>query len=431
MKRVLVILVLFLFSAVSLFSDGSLWNYVGSNDLDGAVEAAERGDDPLDVLYLANLYLLKGDMLRYTTLNFDYYKDISNNHDLYATALKICEEYPFSYVYSFFGVLLWENNRKSESISFFEEALKLDGNNPFANNYYSMVFYDSDDRKYLEYALKAIDEKSDFSEAYNNASLAYYKLGMRQEAVTTLVEGIIQSSNPHPNSYYNLLYLIGEDGIAIKYRDGSHTLEANLAVNEEGLKQIHGILKPYPLKYKRMISTLVNLADYYEADYLLGLAEKEGMDLSGNYFRSQIAMLNSNYPLAQEMAYASFDETEDSQELYEMGNMLLNMNLIEESTRFYIKALEHLDPLNHLAGMQINCNLGTAYMRAEDFEKGIFYLEKGLEHNPFDTISLSNLGYNYKMKGDLEKSQIYFERALNSTNDEDHKAHIREIMNME
>lgn len=64
---------------------------------------------------------------------------------------------------------------------------------------------------------------------------------------------------------------------------------------------------------------------------------------------------------------------------------------------------------NHIESLS---NMSITYMLSKNYDKAIEVLLRAVSLNPKDGIVLMNLAHGYKMKGDKDKSIMYYEKAL-------------------
>ncbi len=433
MKKYIIISVLFTVVSVQAFCTDDFWTFIEKNELEKAKEYALKtsSDEEIYFLYLSVVYNLLGDLHKSSVARFDYYKNPYNNVKLTDLANDIYKEHnKESYVLSFLGIMLWENNYKDYAKKYLRESVESDNTNPYGNNYFSMIFYDRKNDQYLNYALQAIKFKSDYSEAYNNAAVAYMGLGQNDKAIETLKKCIENCPEPHINTYYNLLNLVGNDGISIKSRRDSWTIEGNSALGESDIMFVNELLVNYSNKYKQMIEVLIDRADYNEAYELIQLAKNQEMVICYDYYMAELSYLNNkDQDFIQYTSKLSISDELSYQDFYQVANIYYEMQLWEKAIEFYEVALKKLDDMDSLFGMRINANLGTTYLRFGEAELGLNYLLESLNYNPYDEIALTNIGYFYKQSGELEKAELYFNKALEYTTDEGTKNQIIELLN--
>lgn len=431
MKKVIIGFLILTCILFNIYSQDSFWVSIQNNSLHEAEKIAlERvKNDEIYHLYLSNIYSLLGDQDKFGIYRFNYDKNPNNNYDLNEIATEISNEYESSYIYSFLGILLWENNLRKNSEIYFKESIIMDENNPFGNNYYSMIFYGNENYiEYLKYALKAIELKEDYSEAYNNAAVAYNGLNKQDEAIQLLKQCIIKSEKPHINTYYNLLNSVGTDGISIKNRRGEYTVEGDSRLSDDNIIFIYDLLKNSTYKYEQMLDVLIDRADYSEAFELIELANERNINISKNYFLAELYYLNQNEKFF-EYTEKILDENLSFEKFYNIAGTYYAMGNFDKAVLFYKKSLSVLDTDNTLYGMRINVDLGSTYLNLGENEVGIRYLEKGLEYNKYDVIALANIGYYYKENNQIIKAKSYLEKALEYADDESFKSQINDLLN--
>jgi len=428
-----IILLLALALSLPVFSSENLWELIIDGSYDEAVSLSLSLKDSEDIynLHLSTLYNILGDLDRAAVYDFEFFK---NPHNTVQKAVNGAEEISSRYdqgnVLAFFGVQLWELGQKERALEYLEDALEKTPDNPFANNYYSMKFYFTGaGNEYLRYARKAIQLKDDYSEAYNNAAVACMMLDDYAMAAETLVECLAHSENPHRNTYYNLMSSLKEsEGISIKNRHGSYTLEGSLSFTGEGCEGLYSIVRDYPKKCEFLLIELLNQGNYSAFQTIFARAVEDNIEIDTVYLNFM-----SSYYYNDIEGACGFGEEYLGQEnpdinyLYDIGNFFSRYSP-GNAPRFYLKAIGMLPDYDSLGGMRYYSNLGTSYLRSEEYETGIGYLEKALDFNAWDTITLVNLGMAYAEIGDRERARDYLDRARDSTGDSEYLSQINELL---
>jgi len=427
MKKSIIIGILFLINLLTVFGENEFekifWNEIANNEFEKAISIIKPNQSKNEIykLYLSTAYNLLGDYEKSYQFQFEYYNNPNNSIDIVEKVKELSTEMKDPNIDTFLGVLLWENDYSNDSSRLLQKVIESDTKNPYAFNYYSMKFYAgflSNYDNYLKFALKALELKPDYSEAYNNAAVAYMEKNNKKKAAELLLTCIEKSDNPHPNTYYNLLSSLGESGVAIKYRRGSHTIEGNISLEETGLNDLHTMLKSFPSKYDKLLENMIYSAMYDEANYLLDLCIEDEVLVSFNYFNFGINYLLEKNEEAKKWANKYFEsKTESSDFIYNTANDLYRMGEFDLAIKFYKKSLSLVDKSLTFKLMQLNSNMGTCYLEMEDYETGLIYLQKALEFNPFDAISHINIGRTYMLLDNKTKAKEYLNKAIEYSRD--------------
>ena len=293
-----------------------------------------------------------------------------------------------------------------------------------------MKFYFSEDgSEYLKYSQKAIQLKKNYSEAYNNAAVAYMMLDDYTKAAETLVECLANCENPHRNTYYNLMSSLKEgDGISIKNRHGTYTIEGSLSFSDEGCEGLYSIVSDYPQKCEFLLIELLNQGNYSAYQNIYDRAITEGINIDAAYLNFMSSYYYNDIKKACEYGEKYLGQTElNIDYLYDIGNFFSRYSP-EDAPLFYKKAIEMRPAYDTLAGMRYFSNLGTSYLRAGNFQTGIEYLEKALAFNIWDTITLVNLGMAYSEIDNKDNAEDYLLRAKDSTTDPDYLNQINDLL---
>jgi tetratricopeptide (TPR) repeat protein len=101
--------------------------------------------------------------------------------------------------------------------------------------------------------------------------------------------------------------------------------------------------------------------------------------------------------------------------LMALGNVYVNADIIDQALINYLAAVPAFEENYDLAGMaNVYCNIGTCYLKREDFPEAISYMQKALKlrikvGSP-EALSISyyNLGLVYKGKRELDRAEELF-----------------------
>jgi tetratricopeptide (TPR) repeat protein len=405
----------------------SFWIDIKNGKFEDAIEFASGKDIPNSYnMIIGILYNLIGNTHRFQICKFNYEENNIGNDDI-ASVLQLAEnKYLSANIEMFIGVLYWESSKKELSIPYLEKALKLDPSNPYALNYFGMKFNENNNDKYLDYSLKAIKYKNDYSEAYNNAAVAYINLKKPDDAYKIMIECLQKSKNPHPNTYYNLINIVGESGISIKNRRDQYTIEGSTAISNEKLEELFNMIKDSLVLFNGLMDCFFKQAMYGEAQYFIKKAQEQKIDVPINYYYANIVFLTKNDKNYDEYAKLSIQsEKLDYLEYYNLGSNYYNLNNLQKTIELLTIALGKTPQYDSIYQMQIASDLGSAYVSNKNYDEGIRLIQLALKIAPDDAISLLNLGRAYLGKGDNNTALKYLNDAMKYSNSEELTNYIK------
>lgn len=95
-------------------------------------------------------------------------------------------------------------------------------------------------------------------------------------------------------------------------------------------------------------------------------------------------------------------------------NSLLSLSHLLNDSGFYVKAIEHYK--RYLAkdtkNVDVIVDMGVCFYQLGDYDSAIKAMESGIALNPKHQIAHFNLGIVNSAKGNISKSQEYFEKAI-------------------
>ena len=411
--------------AVSAF-----WQFVKTGDFQSAVASAstlEKNNNYNEVV--AVLYSMLQDQKSYQIYSFRYTAR-NNGEDFGAFLKQVARQNPSANANALVGVTYWEIGERDQAVDYLKKALALDSKNPYALNYLGMTWYQKDNTKYLEYSLAAIKGKPDLSEAYNNASAAYSALGDSKNAYQMLKNCLSNCRSPHPNTFYNLLNVVGDSGIGFKNRRDEYTIEATTFVPNGKLDELHALLKPNPQNYRKMLDACLREAMYGETQYFLNKIKADGIDVPINYYYAILVFLTKN-----DKDYDRFVKQSASREkltyedYYQFASNYFQLSDFKHAIEFYKKAQDNLDPADSIYEMQTASDMAAAYLSLKDYDTGIGLLRKALSVAPNDFVSLMNLGRAFRDKGDKKSARKYLQDAYDHADGDEGKAQAKRMLN--
>jgi tetratricopeptide (TPR) repeat protein len=402
------------FTQSAAFDSAKYWKSVKSGKFSEAIELAEKAPSPNSYILINGvLYSMLGDIHRFNVNQFRYSVANTEADNLEAVLNEVESTYSSGNAEATIGILYWENGERDKAIASLEKALKLDPKNAHALNYLGMQFYEKDNQKYLEYSQKALRQKKDYSEAYNNAAAALMSLGKAEEAYTTLLTCLKESKLPHPNTYHNLIGVAGKGGVAIKSRRGEYTIEEGNELSDQTLDELYDATKKRNELFCGIMDCFLQRAMYGEAQYFLEKAKAEKIKAPVNFYYANIVYMTNNDADYDGYAQQSIkDENLDYQQFYTLGTNYFNLGDMGTTIDLFKRAMSCAPAYDAIYQMQINSDLGSAYVSSKDYEQGISYINKALEIAPNDGISHLNLGRAYAGKGDSAKARANFQEAL-------------------
>jgi tetratricopeptide (TPR) repeat protein len=414
------------FAQSASFDAAKYWKSVKSGSFGEAIGIAEKDPAPnAYILINGVLYSMLGDIHHFNVNQFRYSVAGADADELEALLGEVENKYSSGNAEAVIGVLYWETGEREKAIPCLEKALKLDPKNAYALNYLGMQFYEKDNQKYLEYSQKALRQKKDYSEAYNNAAAALMGLGKAEDAYKILLTSLKETKLPHPNTYHNLIGVAGQGGMAIKSRRGEFTIEEGNELSDQTLDELYDATKKRAELFEGIMDCFLQRAMYGEAQYFLEKAKTEKIKAPINFYYANIVYMTNNDADYDEYAQAAIQgENLDYQKLYTLGTNYFGLNDMEDTIAAFKKSLECVPAYDAIYQMQINSDIGSAYVSSKDYDQGISYITKALAIAPNDGISHLNLGRAYAGKGDGAKARSSFQEALKYSPSEEFTAYV-------
>jgi tetratricopeptide (TPR) repeat protein len=418
------------FAQGASFDAAKYWSAVKSGKFSEAIGIAEKASAPnAYILINGVIYSMLGDIHRFNVSQFRYSVASLETDDLEAVLGEVEGKYSSANAEAVLGVLYWESGERDKAVACLEKALKLDSKNAYALNYLGMQFYEKDNQKYLEYSQKALRQKKDYSEAYNNAAAALMGLGKAEEAYKILLTSLKETKLPHPNTYHNLIGVAGKGGLAIKSRRGEYTIEEGNELSDQILDELYDATKKRRELFCGIMDCFLQRAMYGEAQYFLKKAKAEKLAAPVNFYYANVVYMTNNDGDYDGFAQESIrGEDLDYQELYTLGSNYFGLDDMGKTIDAFSRALACAPSYDVIYQMQINSDLGSAYVSSKEYDQGINYIAKALEIAPNDGISHLNLGRAYAGKGDGAKAKASFEDALKYSPSDEFTAYVNKLL---
>ncbi|GAA0730412.1 hypothetical protein GCM10009430_41640 [Aquimarina litoralis] len=216
-----------------------------------------------------------------------------------------------------------------------------------------------------------------------------------------------------------------------KSTDIAYSLYSNLDNNKykrekaQDLSSIYHNLKDYEAS-KRMDEKMLELSKLIKDS--LGLA-KSYANLGIYYRDKQLDSAYSNFNRADKI-YKSFDKSEQfdkKQYTYDHGKVLIDLAKLSRKVKDYaesedltVKAIERFEISENLRYVPLSYNnLGLIARYMERYDDAVFYHQKAIENAKiigkdtlYSVIGNNNIGTVYEVKGDYQKAEEYYLKAL-------------------
>ncbi|RUM56946.1 MAG: hypothetical protein DSY60_05875 [Persephonella sp.] len=221
-------------------------------------------------------------------------------------------------------------------------------------------------------------------------------------------------------------------------------IRKEIATDKNGLKEsviTHDLLKEYLRNiYLKEGHKILNLQkeEFYEKvfsiakDFIKGLTKKYLEEASNDAKKSAVLWNSGKVKILESIGdslidlrdFKEFFYTEEVIDyLYRLGTIFLHMSYLEKGIEFHRTALEIgkeiFDKYNPKIANSYN-ELGLLYHDKGEYDKAEKYYKKALEileriykdkDHPYLATDYNNLGYLYKAKGDFTKAEEYFRKA--------------------
>ncbi|HBF36059.1 MAG TPA: hypothetical protein DDW50_01920 [Firmicutes bacterium] len=437
MKRYLGIVFLLMVLIVSVPAlaenhEDQFWQAVGRGDyLAAAKLAADIGASDAEYNFLAGVCYQNS--FRYQESNLYFQKfGRSGNPDklgsLLTERIKKSAGDPQVLILAGISGILEPDLGFEDPTRYLEQARRKVKENAFIDNYlgFFKLNQNDDSVKTKKLFLTAIGLKKDFPEAYNNLAVAYAHSGDTEQAVGTLLDCLANCPSSPDNTFASLVNLTSKDGMITitpcDFGGKTETIEAPV-MGDEYREKIKTALAQYPNQLLRLTEYFTQKANFIEAESLLqGLEVHDGTGLY-DYVKFQIAKLKGAREEMEGLGNKILaDNVLDYQRLFQCGVVLFDSGDPLTAEKFFEATLPKIHPADENYLLQCYSNMGTCYYANKEYDKAIMYLKKALEYYPEDTISLINLGLVYRDQGDKGKAGEYFQKALDSSQDEQEQA---------
>lgn len=212
----------------------------------------------------------------------------------------------------------------------------------------------------IEHYEKAIQEKLNFSHAFNNMGLALIQLDRLDDALDNFNEAL-KIDAEYPDALYNFGILL----------------------------QIKGDLDGSIVKFKKAIELIPSNVN---AHYNLGntLLKKENFKAAIDSYKTAVKL-----------------KPDFTNSFINMGNAYKELGDFDAAIKNFRKALE-IAPDNALACL----NLGIVLNTTNDFETAIYNFQKAIDINPVYAEAYFNLGITFAEKGDINAAVNSYKKAV-------------------
>ncbi len=340
------------------------------------------------------------------------------------------------------GIILYENKKYRDSISYLLKIIKLDNYDIDANiylskNYIELLKYDEAEKLLIKLA----SLKSNKWEVYYLLAKINYKKSNFKTAFDFIEKSL--ELNPE-NKKINKLY----DDISVKHKThkknkfkSNKTNNLKLLIEkaidyenkyeyDEAIKVLQSILHIYPdfpkaynflgIIYAKKCDYIKAIA-YFEKSISLNPNDKEVYNNLGNVYKDLIEinfMRNkekfdeNDYKNAINSYLKAIEIDKNYDSPYNgLGMVYKRLNKYQEALQYYKKALE-LNP-NYYG---IYNNIANIYRDMNDYKNSLIYYEKALKYNPNSVETLFNMASSYILgdSDNTEKIIEYLEKGVNS-----------------
>lgn len=296
----------------------------------------------------------------------------------------------------FRAISLIHNSKNENALNILNELASSERDNPFIHYYIGTIKEESSQREEaLNFYQKAIQLKPDFSEAYLKIGSIYERSGETEKAIESYKNAL--KVKAFSEAYYNLGLLYEKTG---KIEDAIDSYKKYISAKPD-----------YAYRgYARLAILYGNSERFKEAmDSSLKVIEKFPDDIDANY----------TYSLSAEKL-GDIDKAVDGY----LKLMKINQKRASEYYSYAVNALTKAEKYpkiieiskefirNFPAISSGYLNLGTAYIKLEDFQNAIDALSKGSKIDPSNYSIHYNLGIAYVKMGMMNEAMNCFKECL-------------------
>ncbi|PJZ57161.1 tetratricopeptide repeat protein [Leptospira barantonii] len=304
---------------------------------------------------------------------------------------------------------------EKDSLYYFNEAFTKNGNDPNTLNYLS--FLEAGRGNYIasiKYADDGIKFRPSFGDLYGNKAFALFKIGKKDEVIQTLLDCFKNCTVISDNVMYSFVDLACEPVFnSISPNGQMAVIKVPSISNSKIYDQLSELSTTSPNNYLRVVGHFISMKEHRQFTNKLN-----NVKVSGSlqdyllYLRSMIAYYagDSEYFQKNIIKIKNLKNLTYKQ-VYEIGFILSEMKLYDESLVFYKKSLEMTDYLDHDQRLPTLSNIGNMYLIKKDYPMAQKYLSEALSLYSEDFISNLNIGVTYYWLNNKNSSLEHLKKA--------------------
>ncbi|MBI4929661.1 MAG: tetratricopeptide repeat protein [Bacteroidetes bacterium] len=308
------------------------------------------------------------------------------------------------YPYAFMANVLKASGKLGEAEKYYEKSLLVEPNNVNTLLNYAELLADKNVKNKMYKARQLVQQAIKYDST--NAT-AWYYLGSWEWQMNNAKSA---------RDYFYKCLKFDSTNIAAK-KSLAKILAFDFKEPEKGVELLSSILKKDSTDAAALfilanIYTSTNLKDSHKAEYLFAKSKKyvpNTNDYSNQYGLGMTAQNKGDFKNAEEhylKAYAL--DSSDMLLCTYISQVYISLGDDNKALKFLQRAYG-IDSMNHYS----NLNLGYFYYtngKLWNNDKAIYYYERVLKTDPYDTLALEGLGMLYFEKGNMNKAKDFFTR---------------------